>query len=233
MIIEYMGHSCVRVKDFEDTGYKVVFDPYKKGSVPGYRDLRDEGRANVVLYSHEHDDHFGTDNVRVEDFNGECPFEIDKIETFHDNEHGALRGKNTIHIITLKASGEKVVHYGDLGVDIDELLTEENLAKLSGADFAFVPVGGTYTIDADQAIELIDRTKPKTAIAMHFRSETYKCGYKELITEQEFLIKCMETCHDAKFAPYSYIDTYEDVLDYDIMAMMPECSFANPTGSNK
>ena len=229
MVIEYMGHSCVIVKDFQDTGYKVVFDPYKKGSVPGYRDLEDEGRANVVLCSHEHDDHYGMDNVRVEPFEGECPFEIQKIESYHDPEHGALRGKNTIHIVTLKASGEKVIHYGDIGQDLDELLTPENLNLLSGADFAFVPCGGVYTYDADQAIELIDRTKPKTAIAMHFRSDIYKCGYPNIATEQEFMMRGMETCHDVQLAPYSYIDTYEDVLPYDIMALMPECSLANPT----
>lgn len=229
MVIEYMGHSCVRVKDFQDTGYKVVFDPYKKGSVAGYRDLDDEGRANVVLYSHEHDDHYGTDNVRVEPYDGECPFEIQKIESFHDSEHGALRGSNAIHIVTLKATGEKVVHYGDLGQDIDELLTAENLELLSGADFAFVPVGGVYTIDGEQAIELIDRTQPKIAIAMHYRSDIYKCGFDNLATERDFMIQGMETCHDVQLAPYSYIDTCEDVLPYDIMALMPECCKANPT----
>lgn len=228
MVIEYMGHSCVRLKDFQDTGYKIVFDPYKIGSVPGYRELKDEGRANLVLCSHEHDDHFGMDNVRIEAFEGECPFEVEKIESYHDDQHGALRGNNTVHVVTLKASGEKVVHFGDFGMDIDEFLTEENLAKVSDADYAFIPVGGTYTIDADKALELIDRIKPKTAIAMHFRSEIYKCGFDVLTTEQDFLIKGMETCHDVQFAPYSYIDTCEDVLPYDIMALMAECSLANP-----
>ena len=229
MVIEYMGHSCVRIKDFQDTGYKVVIDPYKKGVVPGYRDLEDEGRANIVLCSHEHDDHCGMDNVSVEPFEGECPFEIEKIESFHDAEHGALRGNNTIHIVTLKSSGEKVIHYGDLGMDIDELLTDENLEKLSGADYAFVPVGGHYTIDADQAIELIDRTKPRLAIAMHYRSDINKCGYGNIATEQNFLIKSMETCHDTNLGKYSYIDTCEDVINYEIMSLMPECCYANPT----
>ncbi len=229
MVIEYMGHSCVRVKDFQDTGYKVVFDPYQKGCVEGYRDLDDEGRANIVLYSHEHADHFGADNVSIETFEGECPFEIQKIESFHDAEHGALRGNNTIHIVTLKASGEKVIHYGDLGQDIDELLTDENLELLSGADYAFVPVGEVYTISQDQAIELIDRTKPKTAIAMHYRSDIYKCGLANLKTEQDFMIKGMETCHDVQLVPYSFIDTCEDKIPWEIMALMPECSIANPT----
>lgn len=229
MVIEYMGHSCVRLKDFQDTGYKIVFDPYQKGSVAGYRNLDEEGRANIVLYSHEHFDHYGTDNVSVEPFEGECPFEIQKIESFHDGEHGALRGTNTIHVVTLKSSGEKIIHYGDLGQDIDELLTPENLELLSGADYAFVPVGEVYTITQDQAIDLIDRTKPKTAIAMHFRSDIYKCGLENLKTEQDFMIKGMETCHDVQLAPYSFIDTCEDKILWEIMALMPECSCANPT----
>ena len=223
MMIEYMGHSCLRLKDFQDTGYKVLFDPYKKGSVPGYRDLGDEGRANLVLCSHEHDDHCGMDNVNVEPYEGECPFEVEKIESYHDPEHGALRGNNTIHIVTLKSTGEKIIHYGDLGMDIDELLTEENLAKLSGADFAFIPVGGYYTIDAEQALELIDRTKPKVGVGMHFRSDLCKCGYDVLETEMDFLTKAMETCHTSQYMKFSYIDTYEEDIDYEVIALLPEC----------
>lgn len=223
MIIEYMGHSCFRVKDFQDTGYKVVFDPYKIGSVPGYRELGEEGRANVVLCSHEHDDHYGMDNVSLEPFEGECPFEIEKLDSFHDDEHGALRGSNTVHVVTLKSTGEKVVHYGDFGMDIDEFLTEENLAKVSGADYALVPVGGVYTLDAEQAVELIEKTQPKVAVAMHYRNDTCKCGFDNLGSERNFLMKGMENCHETQYLKFSFIDTHEEEIDYEMISLMPEC----------
>ena len=37
-------------------------------------------------------------------------------------------------MITHKATGEKLVHYGDIGEVLDDLLTEENLALLKDAD---------------------------------------------------------------------------------------------------
>jgi L-ascorbate metabolism protein UlaG (beta-lactamase superfamily) len=34
----------------------------------------------------------------------------------------------------------------------------------------FIPVGSVYTIDADQAFELVGRIGPKVTIPMHFRT---------------------------------------------------------------
>jgi len=36
-----------------------------------------------------------------------------------------------------------------------------------------VPVGGTYTLDADEAAEVVKSLRPKVAIPMHFKTE--KC----------------------------------------------------------
>ena len=222
MLIEYKGHSCFRIKDFEETGYKVVFDPYKAGSVPGYKPLEDL-TANLVLCSHQHDDHYGVDDCVMVDENIENPFDIDKIESYHDPEKGKLRGSNTIHILTLRSSGEKIVHYGDVGETVDDLLTDEHLAKLQGADYAFVPVGGVYTYDFDQALELIDRTKPKLAIVMHYHSNTYNCDYEHIGNVEDFAIHAMETCHQVQMVQYTYIDTVEDTINTEIIVLKPEC----------
>ena len=221
MMIEYKGHSCFRIKDFENSGYKIVLDPYKAGSVPGYKPLSGLA-ANLVLCSHEHDDHFGIEDCEIVKEDIENPFDIDKIETFHDPEKGKLRGRNTIHIMTLRATGEKVVHYGDVGEEVSDLLTDENLAKLSGADFALVPVGGVYTYDFDQALDLIDRTKPKVAIVMHYHSNTYNCDYEHIGNVEDFAIHAMETCHQVQMVQYTYIDTSEDTISTEIIVLKPE-----------
>lgn len=222
MLIEYKGHSCFRIKDFEDTGYKIVLDPYKDGSVPGYKPLNGL-TANLILCSHEHDDHFGKEACELVTEDIENPFDIDTIETFHDPEKGKLRGSNTIHIMTLRSSGEKIVHYGDVGEEVDNLLTDENLAKLKGADFALVPVGGVYTYDFDQALDLIDRTQPKVAIVMHYHSNTYNCDYEHIGNVEDFAIHAMETCHQVQMVQYTFIDTAEDTISTEIIALKPEC----------
>ena len=67
------------------------------------------------------------------------PFEILKIDTFHDEQKGRLRGPNCIHI--LKANGMKVAHLGDLGCS----LSAEQMELLKKTDALLLPVGGYYT----------------------------------------------------------------------------------------
>ena len=50
----------------------------------------------------------------------------------------------------------------------DTDITEEN--KKIKCDVAFVPVGGTYTMDFKEAAYLINEIKPKIAIPIHYGS---------------------------------------------------------------
>ena len=50
----------------------------------------------------------------------------------------------------------------------DTDITEEN--KKVKCDVAFVPVGGTYTMDYKEAAELINEIKPKVAVPTHYGS---------------------------------------------------------------
>ena len=50
----------------------------------------------------------------------------------------------------------------------DTDITKEN--KKVKCDVAFVPVGGTYTMDFKEAGELINEIKPKIAIPIHYGS---------------------------------------------------------------
>ena len=154
MLIKYTGHACFKIRDNE-TGYSIVFDPYEPDSVPGFGKVVDI--ASRVICSHEHFDHNSRDSVQIVPSDAD-PFDVKSIDTWHDPEKGALRGPNSITVVTDRKTGEKVIHYGDIGEKIDDLLTEENLALLKDADVALIPVGGTYTYDADEALELIRRT---------------------------------------------------------------------------
>ena len=66
-----------------------------------------------ILCSHGHFDHNAVEEAEVVPFEGDCPFTIRTVETFHDDAGGALRGPNTIHI--LSAGGVTIAHLGDLG----------------------------------------------------------------------------------------------------------------------
>ena len=56
-------------------------------------------------------------------------------------------------------------HLGDLGHELDE----ETVQKIGDIDILFIPVGGTFTVDAEQAWKAINSIKPKIAIPMHYK----------------------------------------------------------------
>ena len=175
MKIEYLGHSCFRLDEC------LVVDPYKDGSVPGLSDLR--VTAGKVICSHEHADHSGRECVKI-DNERECGFEILEVPSFHDDAGGALRGPNTIFVIS--RDGEKLVHLGDLG----HMLDDEQLRAISDADYLLIPVGGYYTIDAKTAVDICVAARPKWIIPMHYR--TAESGYPEIATVDEFVKLCEE-----------------------------------------
>ena len=218
MLIKYVGHSCFKIKD-DETGYSIMIDPYKAGYVNGYHDIVDS--ASEVLCSHEHDDHHGVEHVVIE-HNDNNPFEVDWVDTFHDPEKGKLRGPNRIHIITNKNNGEKLVHYGDVGEILDELLTEENLAKLKDADLALVPCGGVYTYDRHQALELIERTTPKTVIPMHFRSEQLGFDFPHIDSIEMFLAEADAAGKKPGVSQLCYVNTADGEIVYDILVLRPQ-----------
>lgn len=171
--LTWLGHSCFKV---EKDGFQVLFDPYSDGAVPGYGPLRAE--ADLVLCSHGHKDHNAAELVTLRQ--GACgnPFEITKIQTYHDDTEGSQRGEDIIHI--LDSEGMRVVHFGDLGCE----LTEEQKRQIGSPDVILLPVGGYYTIDAGQAKAVADGVNPRVVIPMHYRKG--EVGYPVLGTVEEF-----------------------------------------------
>ena len=174
MKITWIGHACFKI---EEGGCSIVVDPYDDNYVPGLKPVRES--AQVVLASHDHGDHNAVKRVKVLP-GGEGPFAIGKIETYHDPEKGALRGRNTIHIFT--AGGKRIAHFGDIGCELEK----DQLDKLRGLDLAMIPVGGTYTIDALEAADLVARIQPAHVIPMHFRAENRKFGFDVIGTVRQF-----------------------------------------------
>ena len=131
MKLTWLGHSCFAV---ESGGYRVVLDPYFVESYPPLHTS-----ANEVLCSHHHRDHDYVDAVELTPRGG-SPFTVETVQAFHDDQGGALRGTNTIHV--LAAEGLRVVHLGDLGHE----LSGEQLAPLRGCD-ALYPADEVHCLD--------------------------------------------------------------------------------------
>ncbi|MBQ9492676.1 MAG: MBL fold metallo-hydrolase [Oscillibacter sp.] len=159
MKLTWLGHSCF-VLEHDD--YRIVMDPYK--GVPGYPTLKVQ--ANEVYCSHTHADHHAIELVtRLPPRKN--PFKVREVRTFHDEQEGAERGGNIIHIFS--ANDITVAHMGDLG----HHLTLEQIEAIGPLTVMLVPVGGVYTIDAIGAKSACMALRPRCVVPMHYRHAPY------------------------------------------------------------
>ena len=170
MTITWLGHACFML---ESGGYRVIIDPCE--GVPGVTNTA--GEAEAVFCSHGHHDHCHTSEIRLTEGKS-SPFTVAEIAAFHDSDGGTLRGKNTIRTFT--AEGITVAHLGDLG----HQLTTEQLAAMGRVDILLLPVGGTYTVDAQEAKAVAEAVQPRVICPMHYRKDTM--GYEVLGTDEDF-----------------------------------------------
>lgn len=173
MKISWYGHSCFEV---EHKGSKIVLDPYYPDKVPGLR--LPAMAAHQVLCSHQHADHGAADIVELLPAEN-TPFTVTKVEVFHDHHNGEHRGNNTIHVI--EADGVRVAHLGDLG----HPLTAEQVQAVGRLDAVLVPVGGHFTIGAQEAREVANRLMARVVIPMHYRGEGF--GYPVIGPVEDFI----------------------------------------------
>ncbi len=164
MDIYWLGHSCFRLKGKSAT---VVIDPYSPQI--GYNLAKLE--ADIVLVTHQHPGHNYIQGVSGEHRVIEGPGEyeiggvfITGLPTFHDNESGQLRGRNTCYVIEVE--GVTVAHLGDVG----HVLSSKTVADLGRIDVLLGPVGGTTTLDAVGAAEVMRKLTPKWVVPMHYKT---------------------------------------------------------------
>ena len=180
--IEVLYHSSIRISK-----NKIIYiDPFKIDK--NYND------ADIVFITHDHFDHYSEediDKVINENTTIIIPEEMLKkilrkginknaVITVESNKEYMVQGikfetipayntNKTFHpkendwvgyIITL--DGIRYYIAGDTDI------TEEN--RKVKCDVAFVPVGGTYTMDFKEAAQLINEIQPKIAVPIHYGS---------------------------------------------------------------
>jgi len=162
MELTWFGQSCFKIKGKD---VSLVTDPY--GEI-GLALPRLE--ADVVTISHNHYDHNAVEKIGGEPFVVSGPGEyeikgifIEGIESDHDKKGGAERGKNTIYVMHL--DDLVVCHLGDLG----QKMSVEQVDKIGNVDILLVPVGGSFTLGAEGAVDIINEIEPKIVIPMHYK----------------------------------------------------------------
>ena len=178
--VQVLCHSGILI----NKGKAIYIDPFRIKN--NYND------ADIIMITHDHYDHYSEEDiekVRKEDTIIVVPVELEKkaINIGFKKENIIVVESNhqynieQIKIQTIPAYNiDKPFHQKEnnwVGYIIelegisyyvpgDTDITEEN--KKVRCDVAFVPVGGTYTMNSKEAAELVNEIKPKIAIPIHY-----------------------------------------------------------------
>ena len=165
MDISWLGHSCFRISGTRAT---VITDPYS----PDLGYSLGKPTARIVTVSHQHPGHSYVQGIGGEPklVTGPGEYEISGVlvigmATFHDEERGGKRGKNTVYLI--EVDEVSICHLGDLG----HVLNAEQVEEMEDVDVLLVPVGGVSTINASMAAEVVRQLEPKVVVPMHYKTE--------------------------------------------------------------
>ncbi len=171
--ITWLGHASFKIADD-----KVIYiDPWKLGRAEP---------ADMILVTHSHRDHCSPQDVAklqkegtvlvtvadcADDFKGDVRIlkpgdrlkidevTIEAVPAYNTDKPNHPKAAGWVGFI-IEMGGSRIYHAGDT-----DLIPEMDEIK---ADIALLPVGGTYTMTAEEAAQAAERIKPQVAIPMHY-----------------------------------------------------------------
>ena len=210
MEISWLGHSCFVIKG---KGKTLITDPCH----PSLGYSLGNPKADIATVSHFHPGHGYVEGIvnNPKQIKKPGEYEIEGIfiigiATFHDNDRGRIRGKNTIYLIEM--DGITLCHLGDLG----HLLNPQTEEELGPIDILFLPVGEISTLTINMATETIKQLNPHILIPMHYKTDALdinlepvdkflrKVGIQEIGVESKLSITQSSLPDSTKFVVLDY-----------------------------
>jgi L-ascorbate metabolism protein UlaG (beta-lactamase superfamily) len=172
--LQWLGHATFKITD-----KKIIYiDPWK---------VKKKDSADIILISHSHYDHLAVGDIEkvkgdkgVIVTNAECASKlsgevktvvpggrvtidsvlIETIPAYNINKNFHPRSDDGLGFI-INISGKRIYYAGDTDV------TPE-MKALTDIDIALLPVGGTYTMTAEEAAGAANAFRPKIAVPYHW-----------------------------------------------------------------
>ncbi len=193
MKFTFYGHATFSV---EIAGKKILFDPFFTGNSLAKNIDVNSIEADYIFVSHGHGDHVGdlvaiakrTNALVVAAAEVAGWFSKNGVEKVHPMNHGGpisfdfgkVRGVNAIHSSSMPdgsyggnpmgfvfTTEEGNFYYaGDTALTMDMQL----IPLWGKIDFAILPIGGNYTMNADDAIIAADFVKTDKVVGVHYNT---------------------------------------------------------------
>ena len=175
MTLQWLGHASFKICH-EDV--VIYIDPWK---------LKESAHdATLVLVSHSHSDHYSAEDIArvsgpetklissadvvAKEKAGEAitpgltiesgDVRLAGVAAYNPNKQFHPKERNWVGFV-IELGSKRIYYAGDTD------LTEE-MKALEDIDIALLPVGGTYTMNAEEAAEAAKHIKPKLAIPYHW-----------------------------------------------------------------
>jgi len=194
MKLTFLGHSALLI---EEGNFKGLVDPFITGNSLSKTSVDDLVNITHIFVTHGHGDHIG-DTVSIAKRNRSLVITNHEISAYLSKfnlrthamhiggrtkfDFGTVKMTNALHGsgisdngnmiyggnpggFIIEINGKKVYHAGDTGLTYDmKLLEDENI------DVAFLPIGGNYTMDIDDAVKAAEFIKAKTVVPIHYNT---------------------------------------------------------------
>lgn len=173
--LQWLGHASFRIR-YDKT--IIYIDPWKLKEAPH--------DATLVLVSHSHHDHYSADDiakvsgpqtkfvasadVAAKEKGGEAitpgatiesgGVRITGVPAYNPNKPFHPKANNWLGFV-IEVGGKRIYYAGDTD------LTDE-MKALKNINVALLPIGGKYTMDAEEAADATKYIKPKVAVPCHY-----------------------------------------------------------------
>jgi len=194
MKLTFLGHSALLI---EEGNFKGLVDPFITGNSLSKTSVDDLVNITHIFVTHGHGDHIG-DTINIAKRNKALIITNHEISAYLSKsklrthamhiggrtkfDFGTVKMTNALHGsgisengnmiyggnpggFIIEIDGKKIYHAGDTGLTYDmKLLEDEKI------DVAFLPIGGNYTMDIEDALKAVDFIKPKTVVPTHYNT---------------------------------------------------------------
>ncbi len=216
MKIQFLGHSVILIETKEK---RIVIDPFINGNPQCPISFDELPKIDYIIVTHGHGDHIGdsveiskrdnaivisnfeicsylqTKDVKTHPMHigGAFEFDFGKVKltpAFHGSsieEEGKIIYGGMPAGVLIESQGKKIYHAGDTGLTLEmQLLKDENV------NVAFLPIGGNFVMDEEDAIKATSFIMPRQVVPIHYNTwEIIKANVDHFRDEVEKIgVKC-------------------------------------------